>query len=397
MKTANVIFACVFIACITLPLVCIDQKTIVSNLERRLLASKPAITVDGKRDINSLISLPRQIDAYITDRFGWRSGVISGIKRVDFFALGRSHDDRLLVGKDRWLFYIHKSLGDEFANFKKSNLFTENEMDMFRQSLSLVNDVCERNNIVFIFLIVPTTSSVYPEQYPFPRPPGISRVEQVMAALPENLRQKVVFPLDYLVLKKKNHTQPLYYNNGLHWNKLGAYYAFDLLYKKLKMNFPGLPETTFKFVPYMDSGEDNYAMLWWGIREFGGFMELLNVEPVNGWESHYIYRERTDVQENEFNTVIGYTSKKGKYGIVTENRNKSLPTALVMRDSYFVDLEPFTSTIFSRAEYVWTQPERRTVQYLERMAQKPDVFIWEIAERALEAIPMAGPGIFPWD
>jgi hypothetical protein len=238
---------------------------------------------------------------------------------------------------------------------------------------------------------------VYPEKYPFRRPAGISRAEQVIAALPDNLRQKVVFPLDYLLLKKKEHTQPLYYNNGLHWTKLGAYYTFDLLYKKLKMDFQNLPEIQFKFVPYMDSGEDNYAMLWWGIREFGGFMELLNVEPVNGWESRYYYVEREDVQENEFNTVIGNNSKKGKYGIITANRNKNLPTALVMRDSYFVDLEPFISSIFSKTEYVWTQPEKRTIKYLERLPEKPDVFIWEIAERGLEAIPMVDPGIFPWD
>jgi hypothetical protein len=397
MKAAKILFACLFLACIAFPLIFIDRKTIVSNLERRLLAPKPSFLVDGKPDLNVFVTLPRQIDAYVTDRYAWRSGVISFIKRVDFLVLGKSHDDRLLVGKDRWLFYIHKTLGDEFANFKKSNLFTAEEMEIFRQSLSLVNDYCERNNIKFIFMIVPTTSSVYPEKYPFPRPPGISRAEQVIAALPENLRQKVLFPLDYLLLKKKDHTQPLYYNKGLHWNKLGAYYAFDLLYKKLKMDFPNLPEVQFKFVPYMDNDEDNYAMLWWGIKEFGGFLELLNVEPVNGWEKHYIYAQREDVQENEFNTVIGYTSKKGKYGIITENRDKTLPTALVMRDSYFVDLEPFTSTIFSRAEYVWTQPEQRTLKYLEQMQKKPDVLIWELAERALEVIPMVGPGIFPWD
>jgi hypothetical protein len=218
-----------------------------------------------------------------------------------------------------------------------------------------------------------------------------------MAALPENLRQKIIFPLDYLLLKKKSHTQPLYYNNGLHWNKLGAYYAFNLLYRKLKMDFPNLPEIQFKFIPYMDPGEDNYAMLWWGIKKFGDYMELINVEPVNGWESHYIYVQCENVQENEFNTVIGYNSKKGKYGIITENRNKNLPTALVMRDSYCVDLEPFISTIFSRAEYIWTQPEKRTIKYLERLIEKPDVLIWEMGERALEAIPMVSPGIFPWD
>jgi hypothetical protein len=126
-------------------------------------------------------------------------------------------------------------------------------------------------------------------------------------------------------------------------------------------------------------------------------MELINVDPVDGWENYYKYAVCRNVEENEFNTVVGNASKKGKYGIITENKDKSLPTALIMRDSYFTDLEPFTSTMFSWAEYVWTQPEKRTIQYLEQLSVKPDVFIWEGAERALEALAMTPPGVFPYD
>ena len=397
MKIVNGVFILIFVLFITIPILFLDRDSPVSNLERRVLAQFPSVKTDDKFDVKLISTLPRQIDAYVNDRFAFRSNFISFIKRVDFFILRKSHDDRLLVGKDNWLFYIHKSLGDEFANFKKSNLFTPEEMRIFIESFALVNETCERNNIKFYFLIVPTTSSVYPEKYPFPRPQGISRVEQIVMALPADLRQKVIFPLDYFMLKKKDHPQPLYYNNGLHWNKLGAFYAFDLLSKRIRMDFPNIHEMQFRFAPYMDPGEDNYAMLWWGIKEFGKFTELLKVEPVNGWDAHYYYLQLDSVVENEYNTVIGYASKKGKYGIITENRNKNLPTALIMRDSYFVDLEPFTSSIFSRAEYIWTQPEKRTVKYLDRLADKPDIFIWEIAERGLEAIPMVEPGIFPWD
>jgi hypothetical protein len=225
----------------------------------------------------------------------------------------------------------------------------------------------------------------------------MSLVEQLLKAMPESLAEKTVFPLDYIVSKKKEHTQPLYYNNGLHWNKLGAYYGFKQVYDKLKPDFPDIPEVEYKFIPYKDPGEDNYALLWWGIKEFGGFMELLNVEPVDGWENHYKYLVCENVQENQFNTVIGYTSKKGKYGIITENRDPSLPTAVIMRDSYFVDLEPYTSSIFSKAEYIWTQPEKRSLEYLAFLPEKPDVFIWEIAERGLEAIPAEALGSFPYD
>ncbi|GHV30088.1 hypothetical protein AGMMS4952_16600 [Spirochaetia bacterium] len=388
----SVIFVLVFCFTIAVPIILLDKKTTISMLERRMLVVKPQIP-----DITTIASWPRQIDAYVTDRFAFRSRLMTLTTWVNFFVLHKSHDKKILVGKDKWLFYIDKSLGDEFANFKKSNLFTESQMKNFILHLELAKETCDRYNIKFIFLMVPTTSSVYPEQYPFPRPEGMSRADQILAALPEHLRDNIIFPLDYLVSKKKEHRQPLYYNNGLHWTKLGCYYAYELLHQKLTPNFPNLPELDLKFIPYRDAGEDNYTILWWGIKKFGDFLQLLRVEPVGGWGNHCQYLVCKSIEENEFNTVVGNASKKGKYGIITENKDKSLPTALVMRDSYFVDLEPFTSSMFSFAEYVWTQPEKRNIQYLEQMPQKPDVFIWEIAERGLEAIPMMPPGMFPYD
>jgi alginate O-acetyltransferase complex protein AlgJ len=397
MKVVRCLFIFLFIICITIPLPLLDRKSSISMLERRVLPMPPKIRTNGKIDKKLLETLPRQIDAYITDRFAFRSKVITSIKMIDFLVLGRSHDHKLLVGKDKWLFYIDKSLGDEFANFKKSNLYNKAQMQFFLEQITMINDICEQNNIQFIFLIPPTTSSVYPEKYPFPRPEGMSIADQIIAALPENIRKKTIFPLDYFFEVKNNMPTPLYYNNGLHWTKLGAYYTYELLYKKLKAVFPNLPEIKFRFSPYVDPGEDNYALLWWGIKKFGRSLVMMNVEPTDKWESHYKYLVCNNVQENIFNTVVGNNSKKGKYGIITENKDKSLPTALIIRDSYFVDLEPFVSSIFSRVEYVWTQPKKRTIQYLVDLPKKPDVFIWEIAERGLEVIPLVPFGEFPGD
>jgi hypothetical protein len=373
-KFALAVFVIVFLAGITIPTLLLDKKTTISMLERRQLAGLPArVFVNGKLDTQNLEALPRQIDAYITDRFAFRSRLISFMNHVNFFVLHKSHDKKILIGKDDWLFYIDKSLGDEFANFKKSNLFNETQLQAFLENITMVNEVCERNNIKFVFLIVPTTSTVYPEKYPFPRPAGMSLADQLLAAMPPQIRNKTIFPQDYLVSKKTEHTQPLYYNNGLHWNKLGVYYTYELLFKKLKADFPNLPEIPFKFTPYMDKGEDNYTMLWWGMKQFGDFLEMMNVQPDDGWSNHYTYVTLNSVQENEFNTVTGYASKKGKYGIVTENKDPSLPTAVIMRDSYFVDMEPFTSSIFSEAEYIWTQPEKRSLQYLAQLTRKVGV------------------------
>lgn len=397
MKIIRKVFIFLFFACIALPLIFLDRKTKISTLERRVLAPPPVFVPIGKINKKYFNALPGQVDAYISDRFAFRNRFISSMTWFNFFILHKSHDKKLLVGKDKWLFYIDKSLGDEFSNFKKTNLFNKEQMRKFLASITMVNDYCEQNNIKFIFLIVPTTSTVYPEQYPFPRPPGISLADQIIEALPENIRGKTIFPADYFIQKKGERTQALYYNNGLHWTKLGCYYAYELIYQKLKPYYPDFPEVKFNFMPYKDPGEDNYTILWWGIKQFSPFSELLNVEPQGGWNNYYRYVVCKNIEETEFNTVVGHASKKGKFGVITENKDQSLPTAVIIRDSYFVDLEPFTSLLFSKAEYIWTQPEKRNVQYIIDMPEKPDVLIWEFAERALEAIPLAQPGEFPWD
>jgi hypothetical protein len=397
MKILRNIFVFIFLAAITIPVINMDTKTRISMLERRALAGPPVFIIDGKTGAQKLAALTGQIDAYITDRFAFRSQLVSLMNHINFFVLHKSHDKKLLVGKDKWLFYMDRSLGDEYANFKKTNLYTPQEMNKFLIDIKNVNSFCKENNIKFLFLIVPPTSSVYPEKYPFPRPEGISRTEQILNALPSDIRERTIYPLDYLLSKKEKHTQPLYYNNGIHWNKLGVYYAYELIHEKLKADFPNIPDVEFKFTPYMDPGEDNYALLWWGIKRFGNFKELMNVEPVDGWSNHYSYVTLNSIQDSYINSVVGYPSKKGKYGVVTANKDQSLPTAIVMRESYFTDLEPFTSLMFSNAEYIWTQPEKRSLGYLMQLPEKPDIFIWEIGERGMEAIPMVGPGIFPTD
>ena len=125
------LFVTLFIAGIVLPLVLLDTKSEFSKLERRMLAKPPKLSAMGTADTPQAEPLSRQIDAYVNDRFAFRSRLISITTWVNFVILGKSHDKKLLVGKDRWLFYLDKTLGDEFANFKKSNLFNEDQMAAF--------------------------------------------------------------------------------------------------------------------------------------------------------------------------------------------------------------------------------------------------------------------------
>ena len=80
-----------------------------------------------------------------------------------------------------------------------------------------------------------------------------------------------------------------------------------------------------------------------------------------------------------------YVKNDGRNGVIAKNNDLSLPKAIIFRDSFFTQLEPFTSTIFSSAEYHsrwFTEADKNYI-----LENKPDVIIWEMVERSMSRIP----------
>jgi hypothetical protein len=110
---------------------------------------------------------------------------------------------------------------------------------------------------------------------------------------------------------------------------------------------------------------------------------MLSVEPEDGWASHYSYIKQSSPRNTEEQNTQA-AIEPGRFSAITENRDKGLPRALVFRDSYFLTLEPFMSCIFSYGEYIWDENNKKNFNYI--LAQKPDVFIWELGERGLDLL-----------
>ena len=81
----------------------------------------------------------------------------------------------------------------------------------------------------------------------------------------------------------------------------------------------------------------------------------------------------------------------GEVGLlVTEHKDRSLPKAVVYRDSFAGRLIPFLSEHFSRASYVWDN--EFGFEQIER--EKPDIVIQEFVARSFfRYVPY--PGIIP--
>jgi hypothetical protein len=362
MKKINILFISCFLIIISLPLISIDRKSIVSEKENRSLAVFPTLLAnDGKIDSVKIRSIPKEFDNYINDRFGFRNTIVSLTNTLN--KTSKNINGNVIIGKNNWLFY--SADGNNIGDFFKLNLFTDIEIEQFIENIEKRHEWCNKNGMQFLFLIAPNKHNIYPEYYPFERPDGITRTGQIMAALPEYLKDCVVFPLD-TIIQHKTDEMPLYFETDTHWNMAGAYYAFGLLFDRIKQLFPEItfPDINFITDISLDSSGDLVPML--GFTSYGK-RTIPNMYPTECWVNYYQY------EKNE-----------GRNGIIINSDNQSLPKAIIFRDSFFSALEPFTSTLFSSAEYNWRQFSEAEKNNI--LKNKPDIIIWEIVERSMPGI-----------
>ncbi|MDR1287184.1 MAG: hypothetical protein LBK08_06210 [Treponema sp.] len=371
-KIVTYAFIASFLLVILLPLVFLDSKSVTLPLENRRLAEKPKLTHNGAVNFG----LPGEIDDYINDRFGFRKYFTLLYYRVNYNILKKKQDNRVLIGKDGWLYYIDKYGENLLADFQKNNLLDDADLAKVTEQLEKRAQWCSDNGMQFMFFIAPNKHSVYPEHYSFDRPEGLTRADQILNNMPQSLFDKTVFPRDYIISQKETNFLPLYFETDTHWNQLGTLYAYERLFDKIRSCFPGVDFPVInnysRTVTYDTTGDLVSIM---GLESYSQ-RTIVEIEPEGGWESYYSYKK--------------YEGRDGLNGIITESNNQNLPKAIIFRDSFFYSLQPYTSSLFSHAEYIWRQNTRDQFEQSDKdhiLENKPDIVIWEVAERFLGNIP----------
>jgi hypothetical protein len=355
------IFIVSFLLIVIFPALFTDTESGYSKDENRMLATFPNPFLDNAENIF------RQTDNYINDRIGFKKHFVRLNTTINLSILRGKRNNDVLIGKNDWLFYISKLEGNNLLDFQKQNLFDDSAMRNFIEQINERVTWCEEHGIQFIFLVPPNKHNVYPEYYPMERPAGPTRTDQIMNNLPAEILDKTIFLRDYLLSRKSGDSDLLYYETDTHWNGLGAYYAYEAILEKLREYFPRteFPDIKFTKTVFERPGGDLVPML--GLASFGKTTEV-QVEPEKGWPAYYTYKDNTETDR-----------------FVTGNINKDLPKAVIFRDSFFVALAPFTSSIFSQAEYIWKSFEEEDTRHI--LEAMPDIVIWETGERRLGNIP----------
>ncbi len=149
--------------------------------EKRTLAKLPALELNG----DSLKKYPGKFEKYFNDNFGLRTELISLHSYIKTYWIGVAPSERIILGKDDWLFY---NSAYSIASYRNSRLPTEDELLLWKRHLKLIQLWLDKLNIKFLLVIAPNKSTIYPEYMPdrYNKVAGISYFDMVVEAARES-------------------------------------------------------------------------------------------------------------------------------------------------------------------------------------------------------------------
>jgi hypothetical protein len=344
------LFCCLFFLVCFLPLFGTLAGIETPNLEKRTLASRPPLFADQtlNRDFTS------QFDAYFSDQFTFRTYLISGWHQVNHLLLQQSGNERVIVGKDGWLFF--RDTLDDYLGVNRLDGVALSRLDRL---LHLQQSWLARRGIAWIFVVAPNKHSVYPQMMP-------DHLRPIHAAGNLDLLKPALADNHYLDLESLLAAaavlsdKPIYHSTDSHWNNYGARIAAQAILAAGGQSVPGLKLETPADAPY------RLVRDWTG--DLAVMMNPSGPDP--DWQFRYdtktSYRYDKAIRSME-DIWIGTHNSTG-HG-----------TLLMFRDSFANALIPLLSESFARAVYSRAVP----LDFSLVESEQPDLVVLEIVERNL--------------
>ena len=343
----DIVFLSVFFALLFIPMSHISdaEKSIKEN---RMLTKKPSILQLWDKKVN----FGRLYEQWFNDRFFGRDELI----RINCYLknyITKSGNNKVLVGKDGWLFYKGN---DSLRNYQNLDLFKDDELEKVAKYLSSIDDWAKKNGKKFYFIICPDKNKIYGEYVGINKyiDDQYSRANQLIKYLKDNTKVKVVYPYDELHEAKKLGL--LYWKNDTHWNELGAYVGYKKLADVIAKDFP------VSIVKYDKLSETKH--------ETGDLSKMF----------HKLKKDN----DSRYDVPIFKNKAKCNASVDSREDTKCINNNLnyrvfVFRDSFTSSLAPYLNNTFGKVSYFW----RRDIvaDDLEKIKKDADIVILEVVER----------------
>ena len=310
---------------------------------------------------------PTDFEEYFAANLGHKRRLIQLNNLVGYRVIGDLQNDSVLVGTHDWL-YLKQNFGWE--SMRSEEPLSTRDAATWRRDLQGAQSFLAKHQVAFLWVIVPSKETIYPEFLPksAPRARAISRLDEMLGVFAST-------GVDYLelrtpLLEGRKHAQ-LYDSIDSHWNGNGVRIGADLMMKRV---------TTLLNRP------DSYADLDSSLKPRPSWADLpllVSLDDVIGQPSVELVPNRPRARRLEPPESVKEPTRKQQNRMVFEVDDASLPTALILRDSFSEGCMPTLTEKFRRSVWIWTHEiDLRLVPQ-----EQPDIVIVEMTERFMSDTP----------
>ena len=334
--------------------------------ENRTLAAYPEL-----KNLRDLERFPAGFEAWLNDHMPAKTALVGSQSALELGLFGEMAQDKVVFGTSRpWLFNRSED-GQPLETYKRTNLFSEEELDRISQNLSEMQQDFSDAGIRMVLMISPDKEQIYGDDY---MPSSVAvlenegRTEQLIGALRKMCPSlPVVYPAE--LLRKGREKEEVYYASDTHWNRIGACIACGALVDTLA-------EDTGSTWPGAEAFRERYHFSE-KEKKAGDLQKLVRLGEEFDSTEYEAQEARTaevsDVSEDVRGEVIRERS----------TNPEGLPLHVYLSgDSFRWNLTGFLQDSVSKS----TITSRYYLDLEEVVSQEPDVFVYMIAERYLHEL-----------
>ena len=334
--------------------------------ENRTLAAYPEL-----KNLRDLERFPAGFEAWLNDHMPAKTALVGSQNALELGLFGEMAQDKVVFGTSRpWLFNRSED-GQPLETYKRTNLFSEEELDRISQNLSEMQQDFSDAGIRMVLMISPDKEQIYGDDY---MPSSVAvlenegRTEQLIGALGKTCPSlPVVYPAE--LLRKGREKEEVYYASDTHWNRIGACIACGALVDTLA-------EDTGSTWPGAEAFRERYHFSE-KEKKAGDLQKLVRL----GEEF-----DSTEYEAQEARTAEVSDVSEDVRGEVIRERSSNpggLPLNVYLSgDSFRWNLTRFLQDGVNKS----TVTSRYYLDLEDVVAQEPDVFVYMIAERYLHEL-----------
>jgi len=356
------------------------------NIDKTRSSEKRNLYTIDSLKINSFSNFTESFESYVDDNFEFRNLLLSTNSNIRYRLFNTTVNDKVIVGKNNWLFLNKIGQDNAYADYTHRNLLSEQELRKIKFNIEHRFNYTKSQRIGYYPIIYPNPHTIYSDQLPFAVRQSVigqeSRCEQVISKSEDKSKGITILnPTNFLRQYKDKFL--LYLKNDTHWNEMGAYFTYYYLFRKISKKYPSLaPKELSEFDIYWIKELDNPL-----VEELNSRDDIFNDYKYKGNKSIYCpnglenllginhksnIRDSLPILISKENFIAKKVVENGgaktapKLIIYRNKKVRNGLTALVYRDSYTDAMQKFliphfSKIIFTRAHFNRTQIKEHKV------------------------------------